>query len=144
VIRHTVRKRMLAKLREVKTETAAAHAFSRSRRRQMAQISRGRAYPILRRSLQSVCAGQLSLFRGRVSASRSSATKPERARSLGANETADYTLAASSPHLPSLSFAPCARHHLRQEPCAGNLPVRICAGVRSKPYPYRDPPLPMP
>jgi len=32
------------------------------------------------------------------------------------------------PHLPSLSCASYARHYLRQEPDAGNPPVRICAG----------------
>jgi len=38
---------------------------------------------------------------------------------VGANETAHRPLAASGPHLPSLSFAPCTRHDLRQEPYAG-------------------------
>jgi hypothetical protein len=61
---------------------------------------------------------------------------------VGAQETAHPPLAASGPYLPSLSLAPPARHHLRQEPYAGNPPVRICAGVRRKPYPYRDTPTP--
>jgi hypothetical protein len=51
---------------------------------------------------------------------------------VGANETAHPTLATSGPYLPSLSLAPPARHHLRQEPYAGNPPVRICAGGTAK------------
>lgn len=47
-------------------------------------------------------------------------------------------MASSGPYLPSLSIAPSARHYLRQEPDARNPLVRIRAGVRSDPYPYRD------
>jgi len=54
--------------------------------------------------------------------------EPERSRSVGTNATAHPPLAASGPYLPSLSFAPSARHHLRQEPYAGNPLVRIRAG----------------
>ena len=73
----------------------------------------------------------LAHFRFTVSeplASHSLTAKPEGSRSVGANATAHPPLAASGPYLPSLSFAPSARHYLRQEPDAGNPPVRICAG----------------
>ncbi len=53
-------------------------------------------------------------------------------RQTGANETAHPPVAASGPYPPSLSLAPSARHHLRQEPDAGNPPVRICAGGTAK------------
>ncbi len=46
----------------------------------------------------------------------------------GAKPSGDRPLVATGPHLPSLSFAPCARHHLRQEPSAGNPLAGICAG----------------
>ena len=51
---------------------------------------------------------------------------------MGAYATAHPPLASSGPYLPSLSLAPSARHHLRQEPDAGNPPVRICAGGTEK------------
>jgi hypothetical protein len=59
-------------------------------------------------------------------------TKPAWSRQVGQNDTAHPPLAASGPYLPSLSIAPPARHHLRQEPDAGNPPVRICAGGTAK------------
>src|SRR5208283_2564685 len=65
-------------------------------------------------------------------ASHAVPTKPAWSRSVGANEPAHPPLAASGPYLPSLSFAPSARHHLRQEPYAGNPPVRIRAGGTEK------------
>src|SRR5579883_864276 len=46
----------------------------------------------------------------------------------GAKPSGDRPLVATGPHLPSLSFAPCARHLLRQESSAGNPLAGICAG----------------
>ena len=48
--------------------------------------------------------------------------------SVGTNGTAHPAQAATGPYLPPLSLAPSARQYLRQEPYAGNLLLRICAG----------------
>src|SRR5579884_634408 len=87
-----------------------------------------RTHPVLRSAGQSVRPRLLSLHRGQVLAPRASATKPEGTRLVGTNDTAHPPLAASSPYLPSSSFATLVRHHLRQEPCAGNPLARIRAG----------------
>jgi hypothetical protein len=85
-------------------------------------------YPILRSAGQPIRPGPLSFHREQPLASNAVQTKPVWSRSVGANEPAHPPLAASGPYLPSLSFVPSARHDLRQEPYAGNPPVRICAG----------------
>jgi|SRR5579875_3559137 len=94
----------------------------------MVEVCGGRAYPILGSAGQPACSGPFSFHREQSLASRSHAAKSEGAHAVGADATAYPPLASSGPYLPSLSFAPSARHHLRQEPYAGNPPVRICAG----------------
>src|SRR5579885_2235022 len=98
----------------------------RSQRLEMLCVER--THPVLRSAGQSVRARLLSLHCWQVLAPRASATKPEGTRLVGANDTAHPPLAASGPYLPSLSLATLARHHLRQEPYAGNPLVRIRAG----------------
>ena len=94
----------------------------------MVEVRGGRAYPILWSAGQPVRPGPLSFHRKQPLASNAVQTKPAWSRSVGANEPAHPPLAASGPYLPSLSLAPSARHYLRQEPYAGNPPVRIRAG----------------
>ena len=99
----------------------------------MVEVRCGRVFPILRSSGESVCSVPLPLHGQSLLAPRSRTAKPEWARPVGANATTHPSLASSGPYLPSLSFAPSARHHLRQEPDAGNPLVRICAGGTEKP-----------
>src|SRR5271166_3306922 len=94
----------------------------------MVEVRGGRAYPILRSTGKPVRSGSLSFHREQPLVPRLATPEPERSRSVGTNATAHPPLAASGPYLPSLSFAPSARHHLRQEPYAGNPLVRIRAG----------------
>ena len=128
VLRQTMRKRMQAKLNEVKTEL---------RRRMHDPV------PEVGQWLRSVVSGHfryygvpmnapaLHLFRfqiGLALAPRAVAAQPERPRPLGPDAAADRPLAPSCSHLSSLSPAPHGRHHLRQEPDAGNPLVRIRGG----------------
>ena len=128
VLRQTIRKRLQAKLQQVKTEL---------RRRMHDPI------PTVGAWLKSVVGGHLRYygvpgnryalahFRFTVGNlwHRVLCRRSQKGRVyVGANATAHPPLAASGPHLPSLSRAPSARHYLRQEPDAGNPPVRICAG----------------
>ena len=98
----------------------------------MVEVRCGRAYPILWSAGKPVRPGLLPLRGEQPLASRPSTAKPEGTRTMGTDETAHPTLASSRPYLPSVSHAPPARHHLRQEPYAGNPPVRICAGGTAK------------
>src|SRR5208282_3154795 len=90
------------------------------------------AFPLLRSTGQPICSGSFSFHREQPLVPRLATTEPERSRTVGANATAHPPLAASGPYLPSLSLAPSARHYLRQEPYAGNPPVRIRAGGTAK------------
>ena len=90
------------------------------------------AYPLLRSVGQPVRSGPLPLHGQSPLAPCFRTTEPEGTRPVGAYATAHPPLAASGPYLSSLSLAPSARHHLRQEPDAGNPPVRICAGGTAK------------
>jgi hypothetical protein len=54
--------------------------------------------------------------------------QPERPGPLGSYAAPDHSLAASGFCLSSLSSASHGRHHLRQEPDAGNPLVRIRGG----------------
>ena len=94
----------------------------------MVEVRGGRAHPILRSTGESICAGSLSFHREQPLAPRLATPESERSRAVGTNATTHPPLAASGPYLPSLSFAPSARHYLRQEPYAGNPLVRIRAG----------------
>src|SRR5437667_11627108 len=60
------------------------------------------------------------------------AAQPEWARTLGSYAAPHRSLAASAFCLSSLSPAPHGRRHLRQEPDAGNPPVRIRGGGREQ------------
>ena len=128
VLRQTIRKRLQAKLQEVKTEL---------RRRMHRPIREQGAW------LRSVVAGHvryygvpmngpaLRTFRspGRMAlAPHASATRPASSLDLGANAAASQLLAAACTCLSSLSSPPTWRHHLRWEPDAGNPLVRICGG----------------
>src|SRR5579872_277477 len=94
----------------------------------MVEVRGERASPILRSAGQPARSYSLSFHGDELLASCSEQAKPAWSRQVGANETAHPPLASSGPHLSPLSIAPFARHHLRQEPDAGNPPVRICAG----------------
>jgi hypothetical protein len=71
-------------------------------------------------------------------ASHAVTAQPEGQYPLGSDAASDRPLASAGPYLSPLSFVSCRRYYLRQEPDAGNPLVRICAGVWSNPYPYRD------
>jgi hypothetical protein len=58
------------------------------------------------------------------------AAKPDRPRPLGSYAAPHHSLAAFAVCLSSLSLAPHGRCHLRQEPDAGEPPVRIRGGLR--------------
>src|SRR5580658_9805063 len=90
------------------------------------------AHPLLRSAGQPVRSGPLSLHGQSPLATRARTAEPEGTRPVGAYATTHPPMASSGPYLPSLSLAPSARHHLRQEPDAGNPPVRICAGGTEK------------
>ena len=141
VLRQTVRKRMQATLQRIKIELRQRMHGPVPEVGEWLKSVVGGHYPILRSSGKSVCSGSLPSHGKSPLVSRSHAAKPEGARAVGTDATAHPKMASSGPCLPSLAFAPSARHHLRQEPDAGNPPVRICPGVRRKPYPYRDTPI---
>src|SRR5882762_3544149 len=90
------------------------------------------AHPILRRAHEHTGAAALSLPSRVALALRAVAAQPERPRSLGSYAAPHHSLAASAFRLSSLSPAPHERHHLRQEPDAGNPLVRICGGGREQ------------
>src|SRR5713226_1655023 len=95
----------------------------------MVESRRGWTYPILRSAYQYAGLATVSFRNRRSLASRPLTTEPEGSCSLAANETAHRPLASSGPNLSSLSFVSSARHHLRQEPDAGNPLVRnLCGG----------------
>ncbi len=86
------------------------------------------AHPLLRRAHEQPRAAHLSVPGRPALASHAVATKPERPRPLGPDAAAHRPLVASCPRVSSLSPAAAWRHHLRQEPDAGNPLVRICGG----------------
>jgi len=137
VLRQTISKRMQAKLQEVKIEL---------RRRMHDPI------PEVGEWLKSVVGGHIRYFgvpgnRYALAHFRFTVSnlwyhvlrrRSQKGRVLWNECNGSSAAGCLRPYLPSLSFAPSARHHLRQEPYAGNPLVRIRAGVRSNPYPYRD------
>lgn len=98
----------------------------------MAEVRGEWASPIFRSAGQPARSDSLSFHCDELLASCSVQAKPAWSRQVGKNETARPALASSGSHLSSLSLAPSARHHLRQEPDAGNPPARICAGGTEK------------
>ena len=127
VLRQTIRKRMQAKLNEVKAEL---------QRRMHEPI------PELGKWLQAVVRGHiryygvplnqnaLYIFRFQVGRlwHRVVASQSERPRPLGSHAASHHSLAACAYRLSSLSLAPHGRYSLRQEPDAGNPLVRIRGG----------------
>ena len=138
VLRQTMRKRLQAKLSEVKAEL---------RRRVHDPI------PAVGTWLRAVVGGHIRYYGvpmnqpgappvpipGRLAlASRALAPSSDRPRPVGPYAAASHPLAAPCSHLSSLSPASPWRHHLRQEPDAGNPLVRIRGGVISAGHSYSD------
>ncbi len=128
VLRQTIRKRLLAKLGEVKAEL---------RRRMHDPV------PEVGQWLKAVVSGHiryygvptnspaLNRFRfavGDLWHHVLSRRSQKRSCPLAEDETTHQLLAPSGPNLPSLSVVSRERHYLRQEPGAGNPLVRIRAG----------------
>ena len=131
MIRQTIRKRMQATLQRVKIEL---------RRRMHDPV------PEVGKWLKSVVSGHiryfgvpgnryaLAHFRFTVITSCTMHSNGGARRDASSGNVCNDSSADGflGPYLPSLSLAPSARHHLRQEPDAGNPPVRICAGGTAK------------
>jgi RNA-directed DNA polymerase len=128
VLRQTIRKRLQAKLNAVKAEL---------KRRMHEPISEQGKW------LQAAVRGHiryygvpmnnpaLALFRfqvGRLWHRALSRRTQNRSRTLGSYAAPHRSLAATAFRLSSLSPAPYGRRYLRQEPDAGNPPVRIRGG----------------
>src|SRR6266478_4821006 len=83
---------------------------------------------LLRSAHEPTGADDFSVPSRLVLASLAVAAEPERPRPLGSHAASDHSLAAFAFCLSSLSSAAHGRYHLRQEPDAGNPPVRIRGG----------------
>src|SRR5262249_49383123 len=92
---------------------------------QLAARPRWRTRPLLRSAHQRPGAALLSIPSRPALAPCAVEAQPERTRSLESNAAAHPQLAAPRSRLPPLSSEATWRHHLRQEPDAGNPLVRI-------------------
>ena len=130
VLRQTIRKRLQAKLNEVKAELQRRmHEPIPEVGKWLQAVVRGHIrYYGVPMNQNALCA--LSVPSGAALASRVVAAQSERPRPLGPHAAPDHPLVAYAYRLSSLSSAPHGRHHLRQEPDAGNPLVRIRGGLR--------------
>src|SRR6266446_5089416 len=110
------------------SRTSATDARTHPRSGQMAASGGTWAHPILRRASEPKRAVDFSVPSGAALASRAVAAQPERPRPVGSHAAPHQPLVASAFCLSSLSPAPHGRRYLRQEPDAGNPPVRIRGG----------------
>jgi len=127
VLRQTIRKRLQAKLNEVKTEIRRRRHKPIPEQGQWLQAVAW-THPLLRRAHESTGAVAFSLPGGVALASFAVATKPERPLSLGPYAAPHHTLAADALCLSPLSPPSHGRHYLRQEPDAVAPLVRIRGG----------------
>ena len=128
VLRQTIRKRLQAKLNEVKAELQRRmHEPIPELGKWLQAVVRGhiRYYGV---PMNQHALAHLSVPSGTALASRAVAAQPERSRPLGSHAAPHHSLAACAYCLSSLSPAPHGRHHLRQEPDAGKPLVRIRGG----------------
>ena len=109
-----------------------AHAPSHPGTGQLVARRRRWTHPLLRRAHERSGVAPLSIPCRLALAPRAFSAKPERSSPLGPNAAAHRPLAASRPRLPPLPLEATWRHHLRQEPDAGNPPVRIRGGGGQK------------
>src|SRR5437879_2803672 len=110
------------------SRTSAADARTHSRTRQVAAGGSGWTLSLLRSAHEPTGAGAFSLPSGLALASLVVAAEPEWPCPLGPYAAPDHSLAAFAFGLSSLSFAAHGRCYLKQEPDAGNPPVRIRGG----------------
>ena len=113
VLRQTIRKRLQAKLSEVKAELKRRMHDPIPGSGPVAAIGRGWTHPLLRSAYQRHGAVYVSVPSRAALVSHASATQPESPYALGPDAAPDRPLVASRPHLSSLSPAPHGRHHLR-------------------------------
>jgi len=128
VLRQTIRKRLQAKLNEVKAELQRRmHDPVPDVGKWLRSVVGGhiRYYGV---PMNTPCAAYVSLPGRPALASCPVATKPERSGPVGTDAAAHRPVVAPSPHLSPVPPEATWRHHLRQEPDAGNPPVRICGG----------------
>src|ERR1700745_1681817 len=90
------------------------------------------ARSLLRGAHESPGVADLSVPGGAALASHAVATQPERPRPLGPHAAHHQALVAIADCLSSPSSSPHGGPHLRQEPDAGNPPVRIRGGGREQ------------
>ena len=128
VLRQTIRKRLQAKLNEVKAELQRRMHEPIPEVGQVVASGGAWTHPLLRSAHEQPGAGSFSIPSRTALASRAVAAQPERPRPLGSHAAPHHSLAASAYRLSSLSPAPHGRPHLRQEPDAGNPLVRIRGG----------------
>ena len=94
----------------------------------MAADGRGRPRPVLRGAHERCRPCPVPIPGGLALAPRAGAAQPDRPRLLGADAAAHSAVAATCPHLSSLSPRATRRYHPRQEPDAVMPLVRICGG----------------
>src|SRR5215470_5094870 len=111
-----------------KSRTSAAPARTHPRTRQVAASGGAGTHSLLRSAAKPIGAKAVSIPRGLALAAHAVAAQPERRCPLASYAAPDRPLAASACCLSSLSSAAHGRHYLRQEPDAGNPPVRIGGG----------------
>ena len=128
VLRQTIRKRLQAKLNEVKAELQRRmhEPIPEAGKWLQAVVGGHIRYYGVPMNQPALC--DLSVPSRTALASRAVAAQPERPRPLGSHAAPHHSLAAFAYRLSSLSPAPHGRHHLRQEPDAGNPLVRIRGG----------------
>ena len=110
------------------SRTSAAYARTHPRSGQVVASGGAWTQPVLRSAPEPKRAVDLSVPSGTALASRAVAAQPEWSCPLGSHAAPHPPLAACAFRLSSLSSAPHGRRYLRQEPDAGNPPVRIRGG----------------
>ncbi len=128
VVRQTIRKRLQAKLSEVKAELRRRLHDPIPQVGDMAGSGRRWAHPVLRGAHERPGHRLVPVPGGLALAPRAGAAQSHRARLLGADAPARRAVAAPCAHLSPVSPEATWRCHLRQEPDAVMPPVRICGG----------------
>ena len=130
VLRQTIRKRLQAKLQRGQSRTAATHAPTPFREQgTWLRSGRRRTRPLLRRADEQPGAAHVSVPGRPALASHALGGASQNGiaylgRGCSGSSTAGCRRPASVIRIPASPW----RHHLRQEPDAGNPLVRICGG----------------
>ena len=136
--RTTNKKRMAAKLREVKTELMRRrHLPIPEQGRWLASVVQGHlTYYTVPGNIDTVVAFQTQATPTLVQGA--TASKPAHESELGADGPPLNPMAPTRPHHASLARHAVRRQNPRQEPSAVILHAGICAGGRLQGGPYRD------